>query len=462
MLEQLKKFPFGFIVCCLTFTFERLAYYGGKWGIAVFVVLEAAEGGLGLTTEQGAIFSSQFVAWTYITPIIGGFIADRWVAPRLLVPIGEVLMAAGWFAISRANGSGGVWLAIILLAVGTGFFKGNVSGINGRQFENDKDTLTTAFSIQYMFVNIGSFCGTTFLALIGTKGAGFRAMFMACAVFMLIDAAWWFFGMRYLGDAGKKPFLIDNRSEDIEAADVTKDKRPLTKLEKNRVVAILILTFLSGLFWLFWYLLYMPVYYEFGPESQGGMGWANWMLGSNFEMPTAWFDSMNGLLCIFLAPTFGALWNKLSKKDKDPSMLTKTALGIMLLGFGIAMMVVGAAIFNSTGKPVGVWIIILTAILMTVGEIMFSPLGNSFISEYAPKKYLGTLLGTWPLIIFFAGLAYGPLYNAMRVNFSRSFLIAAIIVFAAGALMLFSKNRFEAAINGTEEQRKELEAVENN
>jgi dipeptide/tripeptide permease len=186
------------------------------------------------------------------------------------------------------------------------------------------------------------------------------------------------------------------------------------------------------------------------------------MLGANFEMPTAWFDSMNGLLCIFLAPTFGALWNKLSKKDKDPSMLTKTALGIMLLGFGIAMMVVGAAIFNSTGKPVGVWIIILTAILMTVGEIMFSPLGNSFISEYAPKKYLGTLLGTWPLIIFFAGLAYGPLYNAMRVNFSRSFLIAAIIVFAAGALMLFSKNRFEAAINGTEEQRKELEAVENN
>ena len=176
MLEQLKKFPFGFIVCCLSFTFERLAYYGGKWGIAVFVVLEAANGGLGLTTEQGAIFSSQFVAWTYITPIIGGFIADRWVSPRLLVPVGELLMAAGWFAISRANGAGGVWLAIILLAVGTGFFKGNVSGINGRQFDNDKDTLTTAFSLQYMFVNIGSFCGTTFLALIATQGAGMVAL----------------------------------------------------------------------------------------------------------------------------------------------------------------------------------------------------------------------------------------------------------------------------------------------
>ena len=460
MLEQLKKFPFGFIVCCLTFTFERLAYYGGKWGIAIFVVLEAAQGGLGLTTEQGAIFSSQFVAWTYITPIIGGFIADRWVSPRLLVPVGEILMAAGWFAISRATGAGGVWLAIILLAVGTGFFKGNVSGINGRQFDNDKDTLTTAFSLQYMFVNIGSFCGTTFLALIGTQGAGYRAMFMACAVFMLIDAAWWLFGMKYLGDAGKKPFLIDNRTEDVENADIEKDKRALTKLEKNRVVAILVLTFLSGLFWLFWYLLYMPVYYEFGPASQGGMGWANWNLGANFEMPTAWFDSMNGLLCIILAPTLAALWNKLSKKGKDPSMMTKTALGIMLLGLGVAMMVVGAGIYNGTGKPVGVWIIIMTAILMSVGEMLFSPLGNSFISEYAPKKYLGTLLGAWPFIIFFAGLAYGPLYNAMRGSFSRSFLIAAIIVFVAGALMLFFKNKFEAMIEGTEEQKRELAEAE--
>jgi dipeptide/tripeptide permease len=126
------------------------------------------------------------------------------------------------------------------------------------------------------------------------------------------------------------------------------------------------------------------------------------------------------------------------------------------------MMVVGAVVYNSTNKPVGVWLIILTAILMTVGEIMFSPLGNSFISEYAPKKYLGTLLGAWPFVIFFAGLAYGPLYNAMRGNFIRSFLIAAIVVFVAGALMVFFKNRFEKAIAGTPEQIAELEALENN
>ena len=257
--------------------------------------------------------------------------------------------------------------------------------------------------------------------------------------------------MKYLGDAGKRPFKVDNRVEDVDNADEEADLAPLTKLERNRVTAIVVLTFLSGLFWLFWYLLYMPVYYEFGPAAQGGMGWANWNLGS-FEMPTAWFDSSNALLCIILAPTLAAFWLKLSKSKRgDLSMLTKTALGIMLLGLGIAAMVLGAIVYKNTGRPVGIWIIILTSLCCSVGEMLFSPLGNSFISEYAPKKYLGTLLGLWPFIIFFAGLAYGPLYNAMRVNFISSFTIAAIIIFAAGFVLLAFVKKFERMIDGPTE-----------
>ena len=453
MLQQLKKFPFGYYVCCLSFTFERAAYYTAKWGIAIFLVLAAAEGGLGLDTARGAFFSSQIVAWTYITPVIGGYIADRWVSPRLLVPIGEIMMAAGYFTISRATGEGGVWLCVILVAVGTGFFKGNVSGINGRQFANDKDTLTTAFSVQYSFVNIGSFCGTTFITLLATMGGvnGYRNMFMVCAVLMVVDAIWWLLGQKSLGDAGKKPFLVDNRTEDIEKVDLKEENKPLTALEKKRTLAIIILTVLSGVFWLFWYLAYMPAYYEFGPASQGGFGWANWNIGS-FEMPTAWFDSMNGLLCIFLAPTFAAIWNSLSKKKKDPSMLTKTALGIMLLGLAIAAMALGGVIYKNTQQPLGIWVIILTAVCMSVGEILFSPLGNSFISEYAPKKLLGTLLGVWPLIIFFAGLAYGPLYNWMSQNFIPTFTGAAILIFVIGAILLIFTKKFEAMINGDEKK----------
>lgn len=441
-----KKYPFGFYVCNVSFTFERLAYYAAKWGLAVFIALEAAKGGLGLDTATGAVMNSNLVAFTYITPIIGGIIADRWISPRILVPIGEVLMGLGWLCVWKANGIGMIWAAIILVAIGTGFFKGNVSGINGRLFPlADPDTLDTVFSLQYSFVNIGSFIGTTFLTLVATK-VSYRLMFLLCAVALFIDAVWWIFGMRFFGDAGKKPFKLDERDKESEkVADA-----PLTKQEKKRVVAICIVTFMSGVFWLWWYLIYMPVYYQFGPIDQAGSGWANWNIGS-FQMPTAWFDSMNGLLCIFLAPVFAGIWAKMKQRPQgDWGMFTKTAVGIIILGLSLASMVLAAFLSGEgTKEPVGIWVIILTAIMMSVGEVIFSPLGNSFISKYAPKKLLGTLLGVWPLIIFFSGKIYGPLYNWLNnFSFVKAYGIVTIVVIGIGVIMLAFTKKFDEMVGG--------------
>ena len=161
--------------------------------------------------------------------------------------------------------------------------------------------------------------------------------------------------MKSFGEAGKKPFLVDNRTENVEKADKEKDNAPLTKLERNRVIAILIVTVFSGIFWLIWYMAYMPVYYEFGPVSQGGSGWANWNIGS-FEMPTAWFDSMNGLLCIILCPIFAGIWAKMRQRPQgDWGMFTKTALGIIILGLCTGSMVLAAALSGQgTKDPVGI------------------------------------------------------------------------------------------------------------
>lgn len=240
-----KSFPFGFYVCCLSFTFERLAYYAAKWGLTIFIAAEAVKGGLGMDKSVATTMAANLVALTYITPIIGGYIADRWVSPRLLVPIGEILMGLGYLCAWKANGIGMVWAMVILVAVGTGFFKGNVSGINGRLFPlADEDELDTVFSLQYTFVNIGSFSGTTFLSLLA-KVAGYRVLFLVCAIALFVDCVWWIFGMKFFGDAGKKPFLVDNRVENVEKAE--KDTAPLTKLEKKRVIAILIVTAFSGI-----------------------------------------------------------------------------------------------------------------------------------------------------------------------------------------------------------------------
>ncbi|MCR4955712.1 MAG: MFS transporter [Lachnospiraceae bacterium] len=443
-----KKWPIGFYFTSFSFTLERCAYYAAKWGLGIFIVLEAANGGLGLDKSVGASMSSNLVAFTYITPIIGGYIADRWAPPRILVPLGEILMGLGWLCAWKANGLGMLWAAIILVSVGTGFFKGNVSGIAGRLFPlADQDTLDSVFNVQYMFVNIGSFCGTTFLSLLATN-VGFRPMFFICALFLFADCVWWLIGMRFFGDAGKKPFLVDERKEEAKQV----DDKPLTTLEKHRVIAICIVTLFSGIFWLIWYMVYMPVYYEFGPVEQGGSGWANWNIGS-FQMPTAWFDSANGLLCIILCPIFAGIWAKMKQRPQgDWGMFTKTAVGILVLGLCVVCMVIAAIISGEgTKDPVGVWIIFLTAVCMTVGEVIFSPLGNSFINQYSPQKLLGTMLGVWPLIIFFSGKAYGPLYNWLATfSFVKAYGSVAAIIIAIGLIMLAFTKKFNEFIEGEE------------
>lgn len=432
-----RKWPLGAYICFLTFTFERLAYYAAKWGIAMFVVAAVADGGLGLTKDDGALMSTFIVSFTYITPIIGGWIADRWVSPRLLVLLGELLMALGYLCAWQAYSKEMLWAMIILVAIGTGFFKGNVSGVNGRLFPKaDADMLNSVFSVQYSFVNVGSFIGTTFLSMVALNFS-YRLMFLFCAISMFVDMVLWIVGSRFFGDAGKKPFLVDNREEKVDVSSKEPVKaEPLTLVEKKRVAAILLCTVLSGIFWLLWYLVYLPIYYEFGPVEQNGLGWANWNIGS-FQMPTAWFDSMNALVCIVLGPVLAGVWAKMAKRPKgDLSMFKKTALGIMILGLGLFAMVFAGILSGQGENPVGIWIIIVVALLISIGEMVFSPLGNSFINKFAPKKLLGTLLGVWPFIIFFSGLGYGPLYNWLgQFPFVKVYTVVAIIIFACGLLL---------------------------
>ena len=181
-----KKYPFGFYVCAISFTLERMAYYSSKWLIAIFIAASVASGGLGLGDAEGAKMTANLVAFTYLTPIIGGYIADRWVSPRLCVILGAIIMGLGYLCgwQSAVQGSPAlVWGMIALVAIGTGLFKGNVSAINGKLFD-DPDQLDSAFSVQYSFVNIGSFVGTTLVSYIA-YGLGFGVTFLICGVLYL-------------------------------------------------------------------------------------------------------------------------------------------------------------------------------------------------------------------------------------------------------------------------------------
>ena len=416
-MEKAKKGkPFGFYVCALGFTFERLAFYTVKYLLAIWIATEVASGGLGLSDVEGAAMSGSFVAWTYITPIFGGYIADHWISPRICVPLGMILMGLGYVCTWKADSMTLVWAMIILVSIGTGLFKGNLSGINGLLF-HDAEELDEAFSIQYSFVNIGSFIGTTFIAMLATTGlfgikTSFNTVFLICGIFMFIDAAWFILNSKALGDAGKKPFKVDQREFDTAGKKEGTDAK-LTSGDIKRIVAIVLVTLFSSIFWMVWYMAYMPAYYRFGwGDGADYMNLANWYVGS-FQIPTSWFDSVNALVCIILGPVLAMVWAKMAKRPKgDMSMFKKTALGIMLVGVSYIVMVIADKIAAANGQCSVFWLV-LVCLLMSVGEMVFSPLGNSFISKLAPAKVLGLLLGFWPIAVFLAQKIYPSLYACL-------------------------------------------------
>ncbi len=132
------KKPFGFYVCALGFSFERCAFYTVKYMLAIWIAVNVGSGGLGLSTAKAASVSAAFVAMTYITPIFGGWLADYWLSPRLCVAAGMILMGVGYLFTWQADSLTMVWIMIILVSIGTGLFKGNLSGVNGLLFDDEK------------------------------------------------------------------------------------------------------------------------------------------------------------------------------------------------------------------------------------------------------------------------------------------------------------------------------------
>ena len=443
-----KKKPFGFYVCALGFTFERIAFYTAKYLLAIWIVTEVASGGLGLPDEKGVAMSAAFVAWTYITPIFGGYIADHWISPRICVPVGMILMGLGYLCTWKADSMGLVWAMIVLVSIGTGLFKGNLSGINGLLFHNS-DELDEAFSIQYSFVNVGSFIGTTFIAMLATTGlfgikTSFNTVFLICAIFMFIDAAWFILNGKALGDAGKEPFKADQREFETVAKkdDAAGDK--LTSGDAKRIGAIVLVTLFSAIFWMVWYMAYMPAYYRFGwGDGSSYMNLANWYIGS-FQIPTSWFDSMNALVCIALGPVLAAVWAKMAKRPQgDISMFKKTALGIILVGCSYIVMVVADKIAAANGQCSFLWLA-LVSMLMSLGEMIFSPLGNSFISKLAPAKVLGLLLGFWPIAVFIAQYIYPSLYAWLKtLNFTVGYGGLAAVIIALGVILWLCSGKLD-------------------
>ena len=321
-----------------------------------------------------------------------------------------------------------LWAMIILVSIGTGLYKGNIAGISGRLFK-DKSQLDSAFSIQYSIANMGSFLGTLTVSFIAYK-IGFGKTFLVCALLLVISALWFYLGGKVtFGDVGKNPFEANENKSYTKK--ISKDFRmPLTLDDKKKIGAIILFSILSIVFWIVWYLTYMPVLYHWGPDFDYANK-ANWMIGS-FRVPSAWFDSLNSLCCIVLGPVLAMVWAKNAKSKKgDMSIFKKTAIGMILLGLAFILMSI-AEIVRGENQANLMWIVVV-GILISLGEMVFAPLGKSFISKFSPPRLLGLMMGVWPLARFIAGKTYGYLYEILSIySFAYAYGTVAIIVLLCG------------------------------
>ncbi len=438
--KQSKKHPPGLYLLFMTEMWERFSYYGMRAILVLYLTKSLISGGLGMKESTALMLYGFFTGAVYFTPLIGGYLSDRYLGQRRAVTIGGIIMACGNLALFAHQSFTAVYLGLALLIIGNGFFKPNISTIVGELYGAQDKRRDSAFTIFYMGINTGAFFAPLIIGFItdkwfaihanGVLQYGYKYGFLASAIGMIIGQVLFnALGNRFLGDIGKKPV---GKPQVSNAGTVENQK--LSKVEKNRTIVIFILAAFVVFFWA-------------GFEQAGGalsiytdkfvdrtlFGW---------EIPTSWFQSVNPFFIIALAPLVSMLWVKLSNtKRGDLPVPTKMAIGMMLLGAGFivllfAIMQTGSNENHITTKA-NILFIVFTYLFHTIGELFLSPVGLSFVSKYAPVKFSSLLMAVWMASSFVANLLAGQLGAfTEKMGYFEVFSVIGIAVIVLGLVLL--------------------------
>ncbi len=480
--------PRGLATLFFTEMWERFSYYGLRPLLVLFMAAALMEGGFGFDRGQASAIVGIYAAFVYLMSLPGGWVADRLLGLRRAIFVGAVLIASGHFCIGLsglADAGGGkipFFLGLILIVLGTGLLKPNISAIVGDLYPEGGARRDAGFSIFYMGINIGAFAGQLITGYLG-EAVNWHLGFGAAGVGMLFGLAiYWLTARKTLGPIGMAPTrhpdpVVQARQErtvklaiggflalvavvffmaatGVFTIDAQIVGRYMTGLmigmaalffgyvflfghltgdEKKRVAVIVVLFIFAAIFW---------SAFEQAPTSLNlfAADFTNRTIGS-FEVPATWFQSVNAAFIILLAPVFAAIWVALGRrKQGDLSAPAKFTMGLFFAGLGFLMMIPAAnAVVSSGGGRVAAWWLVGSYFFQTVGELCLSPVGLSSMTKLSPRKYVGQMMGIWFLASalgnLIGGLVGGHVDPENLSQMPRLFTITTASLFIAAAIL---------------------------
>ena len=427
--------PVGLSTLFFTEMWERFSFYGIRPLLVLFMTAAITSGGFGFDRETASSIVGIYAACVYLTALPGGWIADRLLGLRRAIWYGGVLIALGHLsiALSIKFAHSAFFIGLILIVLGTGLLKPNISAIVGDLYPEGGSRRDAGFSIFYMGINIGALVAPLVTGYLGER-VGWHLGFGAAGVGMVIGLITYRLRAdKTLGDVGVAPASTDpaehRRIKLIVGASIgiivllvvltmsglmhinpvsMAQKMTLVIVamalvyfiylfvgggldieDKKRVVVIILLFIFAAIFW---------SGFEQAPTSLNlfARDYTNRVV-FGWEMPTLWLQAANSVFVIALAPVFAALWIGLGNRGKDPSSVAKFAWGLFFAGLGFVVMLIASNIVIKGGGNVRVspWWLVLSYLFQTFGELSLSPVGLSSMTKLAPFKFKGQMMGVW-------------------------------------------------------------------
>jgi proton-dependent oligopeptide transporter, POT family len=435
--RELFGHPIGLTYLFTTEMWERFSYYGMRAILVLFLVNyvllhPTADGVIGYQTMKhffesiynggapldvqplSSIIYGHYTAFVYLTPLIGGIIADQWIGQRNSVIIGAAIMAVGEFTMMMPQF---MFLGLLLLIVGNGFFKPNISTQVGNLYQTGDSRIDRAFSIFYVGINVGAFFSPLICGSFG-EAYGYHWGYGAAGVGMVVGLVSYLFALRT---------LPPDRASKIKSKKI--ENTPLTQSDIKAVIALFLLFIPGCLFW--------AVY-----EQQGNTislfaqdftdrrlipGLIDW------QIPVTWFQAFNPMMIVLFTPLIVGLWGRQAKRKTEPSVLTKMAMGNFMLAASYLVMM--AAVHFTGGHNVSwLWLFAFFAVI-TTGELYFSPIGLALTARVAPGRILSMMMGVWLMTSFVGNLLQGYIGSFFsRMDKMSFFLLCSAIGAVAGVV----------------------------